>query len=114
MGLRTFEASFKGSRNFFQANAVPIADLLPTPIFATLESHLYVCTGEPPRHLTMPGYFRRPLEGLRREETIQLSVSKTTVGGMVGSFSISPTWGLFTRGRALKRSPHVLYCLEAM
>ena len=33
---------------------------------------------------------------------------------MVGSFSISPTWGLFTRGRALKRSPHVLYCLEAM
>jgi hypothetical protein len=57
--LRALEVSFKGSLNPFQADAVPIADLLPTPIFATLETHPYVCAGEPPRHLTIPGYFRR-------------------------------------------------------
>ena len=56
--LRALEVFFKGSLNSFQADAVPIADLLPTPIFATLETHPYVCAGEP-RHLTIPGYFRR-------------------------------------------------------
>jgi hypothetical protein len=50
---------FKGSLNLFQADAVPMADPLPTPIFATLETHPYVCAGEPPRHLTIPSYFRR-------------------------------------------------------
>jgi hypothetical protein len=57
--LRALKVSFKGSLNSFQADAVPLADLLPTPIFATLETHPYVCAGEPPRHLTIPGYFRR-------------------------------------------------------
>jgi hypothetical protein len=57
--LRALEVFFKGSLNLFQADAVPMADLLPTPSFATLETHPYVCAGESPRHLTIPGYFRR-------------------------------------------------------
>ena len=81
----------------------PAIPSLPTDL---AERILWGLSGGNTPHLVLP-----PRGSPGRKGTIHISV-RTTV--MVGSLSVNASSEVSLSGRALKRSWHVLYCLEAM